>query len=206
MVGKRVKPQRVEAERPIEAVEASARPAQPRRIFAREVPALDLSGVSLFVVNDNEFLRTYMERLFGIMRVGRVVTCSDPDEARDLLATAEPDIVMLDLDLYGEDGISLVHQIRHGELGLRKDVAILVASAFVDRDYVRKARNNGINWTLVKPLTFRRLYEGLARVILDERPFVDTPGYVGPDRRLLVGISGYDGFERRKGGRKDDGE
>lgn len=205
MAGKRAKPQRIEEQRPAEVADTSTQPVQPRRMFAREVPALDLSGVSLLVVNDNEFLRTYMERLFGIMRVGRVVTCGDPDEARDLMATAEPDIVMLDLDLTGEDGLKLVHQIRHGEIGIRKDVAILVASAFVDRDYVLKARNSGINWTLVKPLTFRRLYEGLARVILDERPFVDTPGYVGPDRRLLVGISGYDGFERRKSGRKEGG-
>ena len=43
-------------------------------MFAREVPALDLSAISLCVINDNEFLRSYMERLFGIMRVGRVVT------------------------------------------------------------------------------------------------------------------------------------
>jgi hypothetical protein len=33
---------------------------------------------------------------------------------------------------------------------------------------------------------------------MDERPFVDCEAYAGPDRRLLIGISGYDGFERRK--------
>lgn len=174
-------------------------------MFAREVPALDLSGISLCVINDNEFLRTYMERLFGIMRVGRVVTCADPAAAREQMPNANPDIVMLDLDLNGQEGLDLVRSIRKGEVGIRKDVAILVASAFVDRDYVLKARNNGINWTLVKPLSFRRLYEGLARVILDERPFVDSEGYTGPDRRLLVGISGYDGFERRKSKRPEKG-
>ena len=167
-------------------------------MFARAVPALDLSAISLCVINDNEFLRSYMERLFGIMRVGRVVTFEDPATARERMAEANPDIVMIDLDLAGQDGLDLVRSIRKGEVGIRNDAAILVCSAFVDRDYVLKARNNGINWTLVKPLSFRRLYEGLARVILDERPFVDCDAYTGPDRRLLVGISGYDGFERRK--------
>ncbi len=174
-------------------------------MFAREVPALDLSNISLCVINDNEFLRTYMERLFGIMRVGRVVTCADAETARAKMADARPDIVMIDLDLAGQDGLDLVGSIRKGEAGIRKDVAILVASAFVDRDYVLRARNSGINWTLVKPLSFRRLYEGLARVILDERPFVETEGYTGPDRRLLVGISGYDGFERRQDKRPEQG-
>jgi CheY-like chemotaxis protein len=170
-----------------------------RRMFQREVPALDLSGISLFVVNDNEFVRSYMTRLFGIMRVGRVVTCADPIAAREEMAAANPDIVMIDLDLSGMDGIELARHIRSGEAGIRKDVAILVASAFVDRDYVERARESGVNWTLVKPLSFRRLYEGLVRVIMDERPFVESDGFAGPDRRLLVGISGYDGYDRRKG-------
>ena len=99
------------------------------------------------------------------------------------------------------DGIDLARHIRSGEAGIRKDVAILVASAFVDRDYVVRARDNGVNWTLVKPLSFKRLYEGLVRVIMDERPFVESEGFAGPDRRLLLGIAGYDGFDRRGGGK-----
>lgn len=172
-----------------------------RRMFAREVPALDLSGISLFVINDNDFVRAYMERLFGIMRVGRVVTSANPQTAREEMAAASPDIVMIDLDMSGTEGIDLARAIRAGELGVRKDVAILVASAFVDRDYVVRARDNGVNWTLVKPLSFKRLYEGLVRVIMDDRPFVETGGFAGPDRRLLVGIAGYDGFDRRDGGK-----
>ena len=78
------------------------------------------------------------------------------------------------------------------------DIAILVASAHVDREYVAKAREAGANWILVKPLTFRRLYEGLVNVIMDERAFVEGDVYVGPDRRVLVGMAGYDGVERRK--------
>ena len=42
------------------------------------MPALDLGDISLLVINDNEFVRTYMERLFSIMRVGSVVTCDNP--------------------------------------------------------------------------------------------------------------------------------
>jgi two-component system, chemotaxis family, chemotaxis protein CheY len=198
MVGKRAQTQTGDAQAPAVANTAPAVATTRGRMFAREVPALDLSAISLFVINDNEFVRSYMERLFAIMRVGRVVTCADPLLAQDAIKDANPDIVLIDLDLTGLDGLELVRRIRRGELGVPKNVAILVASAFVDRDYVMKARNSGTNWTLVKPLTFRRLYEGLARVIMDERPFVETEAYTGPDRRLLVGIAGYDGFERRK--------
>jgi len=179
------------------AAVARAEPAARRKSFARDVPALDLSAISLFVINDNEFVRTYMERLFSIMRVGRVVTCSDPLSARDEIAPARPDIVVLDLDLTGVDGLELLRDIRRGDAGVPSDVAVLVASAYVDRGYVMKARESGASWMLVKPLSFRRLYEGLVRVIMDERPFVEIETFAGPDRRHLVGINGYDGDNRR---------
>ena len=172
-----------------------------RRTFGRDVPALDLGGISLLVINDNEFVRTYMQRLFSIMRVGSVVTCANPRSARAEIATARPDIVVIDLDLTGMDGLELLQEIRCGGAGIPSDIAILVASAYVDREYVAKARDSGANWILVKPLTFRRLYEGLVRVIMDDRPFVQSEAYTGPDRRQLVDIGGYDGVERRKDSR-----
>jgi CheY-like chemotaxis protein len=197
MVGNRVKAQNAEARTSVVGRPLGESPVA-RRTFGRDVPALDLGGISLLVVNDNEFVRTYMERLFSIMRVGSVVTCANPRSARAEIATVQPDIVVIDLDLTGMDGLELLHDIRRGGAGIPSDIAILVASAHVDREYVAKAREGGANWVLVKPLTFRRLYEGLVRVIMDERAFVEGEAYVGPDRRLLVGIAGYDGVERRQ--------
>lgn len=199
MAGNRVKAQSAEPRVSIVGRPVGQSPIA-RRTFGREVPALDLGGVSLLVVNDNEFVRTYMERLFSIMRVGSVVTCANPRSARAEIATAQPDIVVIDLDLTGMDGLQLLHDIRHGSTGIQSDIAILVASAYVDREYVAKARDGGANWILVKPLTFRRLYEGLVRVIMDDRPFVGGEAYVGPDRRQIVPIGGYEGVERRKDG------
>lgn len=193
---------RLKAQNAEKRVSIVGRPVGPspiaRRNFGRDVPALDLRSISLLVINDNEFVRTYMERLFSIMRVGSVITCANPRSARAEIATVQPDIVVIDLDLTGMDGLQLLHDIRRGGAGIPNDVAILVASAHVDREYVAKARDSGANWILVKPLTFRRLYEGLVRVIMDDRAFLERDTYVGPDRRTLVGLGGYDGVERRK--------
>ncbi len=193
---------RFKAQNAEKRVSVVGRPVGPspvaRRSFGREVPALDLRGISLLVVNDNEFVRTYMERLFSIMRVGNVVTCANPRSARVEIAAVQPDIVVIDLDLTGMDGLQLLHDIRRGGAGIPHDIAILVASAYVDREYVAKAREAGANWILVKPLTFRRLYEGLVRVIMDERAFIERDAYAGPDRRVLVDLDGYDRADRRK--------
>jgi len=197
MIGNPVKAQSAEARASAVARPVGESPVA-RRTFGRDVLALDLGELSLLVINDNEFVRTYMERLFSIMRVGRVTTCASPRSARAEIATVQPDIVVIDLDFTGVDGLELLRDIRRGGAGIPNDIAILVASAHVDRDYVMKARDGGASWTLVKPLTFRRLYEGLVRVIMDERPFVETEAYTGPDRRTLIDIEGYDGIERRK--------
>lgn len=199
MAGNRAKPQGAE-----ERASVVGRPLGPspiaRRTFGRDVPALDLGGISLLVVNDNEFVRTYLERLFAIMRVGSLMTCANPRSARAEIATVRPDIVVIDLDLTGVDGLDLLREIRSGGAGIPNDIGVLVASAFMDRDYVMSARAAGANWVLVKPLTFRRLYEGLVHVIMDDRPFIRASDYVGPDRRHLVELGGYGGAERRRDG------
>ena len=65
MVGKRAPTPSTE-----QRTEQPRRPAIPatplptRRMFAREVPAFDLSKISLFVINDNEFVRTSNARQF----------------------------------------------------------------------------------------------------------------------------------------------
>src|SRR5512147_506403 len=124
MVGNRVKAENAEARASIVGRPLGESPIARRR-FGREVPALDLGGISLLVINDNEFLRTYMERLFSIMRVGSVITCSNPRSARAEIATVQPDIVVIDLDLTGMDGLRLLQEIRGGDAGIPSDIAII---------------------------------------------------------------------------------
>jgi CheY-like chemotaxis protein len=154
-----------------------------RRVYAYDMPLLDLSELRVIVVDDNEFATILMRRLLGVMRVAQVTTCCDACEADGAIKQSKADLVIVDIDMPGRSGIDIVHDIRHGRVGIAKDVCILVASAHVDIEHVERARSEGANWIVAKPLSFKTLYDGVARAILDDRPFVESASYVGPCRR-----------------------
>ena len=154
------------------------------KVYSRNLPAIDVSALRIFIVDDNEFTVTVIKRLLTAMRVSDIFGCSNPEQALAEMKKTKPDVVIIDLEMPGKHGLELVRDIRRGEAGISENVAILVASAYADREQVRKASNAGTNWVVAKPLSFRNLYEGLVRVTLDDRPFVRADGYIGPCRRV----------------------
>lgn len=169
-----------------------------RKIYGHDVPLLDLSDLRVIVIDDNEFGITLMKRLLGVMRVSQVATCSDPLAADEAIRQSKADLAIVDIDMPGRSGLELVHDIRHGHVGVPKDICILIASAHVDIEHVEQARNEGANWIVAKPLSFRALYDGIARAILDDRPFIENTAYVGPCRRVKSVPLADPSAERRK--------
>jgi two-component system, response regulator PdtaR len=73
------------------------------------------------------------------------------DEAVELVRTHEPDLVILDVKMPGTDGLAAARSIR--DLGLK--VAVLILTAFSQRNLIDEARDAGVAAYLVKP--FQRI-------------------------------------------------
>jgi DNA-binding response OmpR family regulator len=67
---------------------------------------------------------------------------------------------------------------------------------------VTAARDAGITEFLAKPISAKALYQRIANVVANPRPFIKTKTYFGPDRRRNAS-SNYTGQERRKGGKAE---
>ena len=174
-------------------------PRVKRWLYGSDIPLLDLSELRVVAIDDNEFTTILIRRLLGVMRVTQVTTCSDPLVADAAIRQSKADLAIVDIDMPGRNGLEVVRDIRHGQVGVAKDMCILVASAHVDLEHVEQARDRGANWIVAKPLSFRTLYDGIARAILDDRPFVESTGYVGPCRRVKDVPLADPTRDRRKG-------
>jgi len=73
------------------------------------------------------------------------------DEAVDLVRTHHPDLVILDVKMPGSDGLAAARSIRDLEL----KVAVLILTAFSQRNLIDEAREAGVAAYLVKP--FQRI-------------------------------------------------
>ena len=76
-----------------------------------------------------------------------VAECGRGDEAVELVREHKPDLAILDIKMPGQDGLAAARQIRD----ISRDTALLILTAFSQRDLVEKARDAGALAYLVKP-------------------------------------------------------
>ncbi len=83
------------------------------------------------------------------------------DEAVELVRTCNPDLVILDVKMPGSDGLTAARAIR--DLGGK--VAVLILTAFSQRNLIDEARDAGVAAYLVKPFQRAELVPAIGRAV-----------------------------------------
>jgi two-component system, chemotaxis family, chemotaxis protein CheY len=159
---------------------------------------LDFHCPRFLIVDDNAHMRRIVRQLlhgFGSREI---------DEAEDGAAGLEaftghnPDIIITERAMPIFDVIELTKTIRQPGGNANPFVPIFMLSGHSEKRRVMEARDSGITEFLAKSIAAKALYERILSVVLSPRPFIQTKGYFGPDRRRNV-VSNYAAPERRKG-------
>jgi response regulator NasT len=82
------------------------------------------------------------------------------DEAVQLVAEHQPDLAILDIKMPGLDGLQAARQITS-----QYQVAVMLLTAFSQRDLIEEARDAGVAAYLVKPFQARELLPAVAEVL-----------------------------------------
>jgi DNA-binding response OmpR family regulator len=95
-------------------------------------------------------------------------------------------------------GFELIREIRKGSEGSNQFVPIIMLSGHTEPQRILKARDIGATEFLAKPISAKSLFTRIISIIENERQFVRSKNFFGPDRRrramgVLEGIK-----ERRK--------
>jgi two-component system, response regulator PdtaR len=86
------------------------------------------------------------------------------DEAVDLVAEHRPDLAILDIKMPGMDGLRAARAITS-----QFQVAVMLLTAFSQRDLIEEARDAGVAAYLVKPFQARELLPAVADVLARAR-------------------------------------
>ena len=86
------------------------------------------------------------------------------DEAVTLVEEHQPDLVILDVKMPGMDGLRAAREITS-----RHQVAVLLLTAFSQRDLIEEARDSGVSAYLIKPFQPRELLPAIADVLARAR-------------------------------------
>jgi len=114
---------------------------------------------SVLVVEDDPYVASLHARLVDSVPGFRTVaTATSGEQARELVASIEPDLAIVDLSMPGSDGVSFLRAIRHEGHGTE----VIVVTAVRDARVVREVMHLGVVDYLVKPFAPERLQLSLA--------------------------------------------
>lgn len=95
------------------------------------------------------------------------------DQVLDLVAATNPDLAILDIKMPGMDGLTVA-----AELGRQHACAVLLLTAFSQREFVSQARDAGAHAYLIKPYQKSELIPAIELAIGRHRELVSLAGEV----------------------------
>jgi len=129
-----------------------------------------LREVTLLYVEDDPDVRAHISEFLRRYTSG-VLTASSAEEALELYRQRRPDILLLDINLPGINGIALATMIRREDRRTR----IVISTAYTDKAFLLTAVELHLTRYLVKPITSEELVDALLKAVeeLRERDRVD---------------------------------
>ena len=163
----------------------------------------NLERFRVLVIEDATFISDLLCSCMTEMGVGSVVRAFDLEDAKDKIlsnnAIACPtniDMVLLDWLLPGGTGGDLLKWMRKHKGPLIRFLPVVVCSAYTSTKLVFESRDSGANEVMVKPVSAEKIAKRMLHIIDNPRPYVQSPTFIGPDRRRQT--LDYHGDDRRK--------
>ena len=116
------------------------------------------------IAEDEAIIRLDLKEILTTAGYDVVGETGRGDEAVRLVEEHQPDLAILDIKMPGMDGVRAAREIT-----ARHQVAVLLLTAFSQRDLIEEARDAGVAAYLVKPFQPRELLPAVAEVLAKAR-------------------------------------
>jgi DNA-binding response OmpR family regulator len=130
---------------------------------------------------DQDFNKTLSSALFPI-GLRDISVCADGQQLRAAIA-ANVDLVVCNTDLPGIEFHALAQDIRHQRIAGNPFIVLIATANQVDEAAMAKILQSGVDDLLIKPIDSATLIRRIGAFAKGRKPFVITPGYIGPTRR-----------------------
>ncbi len=123
-----------------------------------------LDALRAGLVDDSPYFRRLLRTMLKGMGVSDVVEASSLTAGWEIASRQTPDVLFVDWNLGGEDGIRLLDRVRTSPNESIATQAVVFISAHTDKRHVVTAARCGANDFIVKPVSPRVLYDRLSRL------------------------------------------
>lgn len=145
--------------------------------------AYSFDDLNVLVIEDDQYMRALIKDVLLAFGTGNVRTARDGGTAYQALRHFPADIVILDWLMQPVNGLEFLKQVRNAADTPNAYVPTIMLTAFTEIERVEECRDAGVTEFLAKPIKPQTLYDRITRIIQDQRQFVRSETYFGPDRR-----------------------
>ena len=119
--------------------------------------------MNLLLVDDEIAMLHIMEKAIDWKKKGiqKVFTAYNTDLARDIISSSKIDLVICDIEMPKENGLSLIQWIQD----MYPEIINIILTGYPDFNYARSAISLGVYRYLLKPIAFDELEETIASAV-----------------------------------------
>ncbi|MEH2182333.1 response regulator [Nostoc sp.] len=123
-----------------------------------------LTGLDILVVEDDDDTRFFITTVLE-MDGATVIAVISADDARNVLSKLQPDVLISDIGLPGEDGYTFISKLRALKPNNYGRVPAIALTAFADSEARIRALEAGFDTHISKPIAPEELVEIVANLV-----------------------------------------
>lgn len=124
-------------------------------------PETTLAGQTVLIADDDEIVRGLLRALLRVAGLDVVAEAGNGERALAAYKAHRPQIVCLDIDMPGMNGLEVLSQIR----GMSAETIVIVISAETTSENMRKAVADGADGVIAKPFNTARVIAEIQRTL-----------------------------------------
>lgn len=159
--------------------------------------AYSFGNLNILLVEDDRSMRVLIRDILKAFGVGNVRAVADGSAALQEMRYYAADIIILDWLMHPMDGMEFLRRIRTADDTPNAYVPVIMLTAYTEMRRVEECRDAGITEFLAKPVTPMAVYSRIVSIIENQRTYVKSHNYFGPDRRRAE--RPFTGTDRRAG-------
>lgn len=144
----------------------------------------NLKHASVLLLDRSSQQLNIYERILSGFGARQVRCCADIAEATETVMATTWHLMLIDAFAPDGGGMRFIKWLREEGGEVNAFCPVLMMSSQATLETVSKARDAGANLVLAKPVDPSAMLQRILRVADDHRPFISSPTYRGPDRRV----------------------
>jgi two-component system chemotaxis response regulator CheY len=144
---------------------------------------IELQGMSVLVVDDDPTTRDLLTGMLQELGISDIRRARNGRHALEILRGYTRDFAICDILMEEMGGIEFTKHVRTDPASANPYIPIVMLTGDARIEMVREARDAGANGFLAKPISIDVLSKRLKATLAENRDFIRSRGYTGPDRR-----------------------